>query len=325
VNDARVCILLATNNGQPYLPKQFESIFQQTCPDWRLYIRDDHSSDETVGIISRYLGAQECIQVQDNFGRLGVVGNFSRLIEVARQDQGVYFFLSDQDDVWYANKLADQLALMHVLEEKYPGQPLLVHSDMEVVDVSLNQVHPSFMQYQNIRNEDRNPLKVLLTQNFVTGCTVLVNRQLLDVALPVPKEAMMHDWWLALCAATFGHIGYIDQPLVQYRQHGSNAVGAKHISNYMNPIKTSWYRHWLKGRDNLAKSMRQAQTLAQRIKQHDPENKNLELIESYALLTVLPWWRRIRQLKKNHIHCQSWLRYCLMLSRLLFLSRQPDG
>ena len=325
MNNAKVSILLATYNGQPYLSEQLESIFQQTCSDFWLYVRDDHSSDETIKIIAHYFDAPERIRVHDSLGRLGLVGNFSRLLEAACQDRGEYFLLGDQDDVWYPNKLADQLLLMQVLEEKYPGQPLLIHSDMEVVDSSLNQIHPSFMEYQNIRNEDRESLKVLLTQNFVTGCTVLVNRRLLDIALPIPGDALTHDWWLALCAVTFGHIGYIDRPLLRYRQHGSNEIGAKSIRNHLNPLKVNWWKHWLKGRNHLLQSMGQAHALAERIKEHDPENENLKLIGSYASLLTLPWWQRIRQLKRDNIHYQSRLRHCLMLSRLLSFPRQTDG
>jgi hypothetical protein len=72
----------------------------------------------------------------------------------------------------------------------------------------------------------RDPLAVLLTQNFVTGCTVLVNRPLLERALPIPESAVVHDWWLALVAASCGHLLYVDWPTVAYRQHDSNAIGA---------------------------------------------------------------------------------------------------
>ena len=70
----------------------------------------------------------------------------------------------------------------------------------------------------------------LLTQNVAPGCTMIVNRALLNIALPIPYEAVMHDWWLILVASLFGRIGYINEPTIAYRQHESNQVGANSLS-----------------------------------------------------------------------------------------------
>ena len=112
------------------------------------------------------------------------------------------------------------------MEREYaPCTLLLYYSDLEVVDQNLRQIHPSFMRYEELEHEAHNPLQVLSTQNFVTGCTVLVNRTLLEFATPIPDEIILHDWWLALCAAACGRIRFIDEPLVRYRQHSRNQIG----------------------------------------------------------------------------------------------------
>jgi len=323
--EGKLAILLASFNGYNYIEEQLESICGQTFQEWQLFIRDDLSCDGTTDVIRKFILQDRRIHlVEDRYDRFGACNNFGRLMEHVAGAGFPYYCFSDQDDVWDRNKLEFQLQKMGELESRSPGQPVLVHSDLEVVDASMKVLDPSFMHFQDIQNESCNPLQVLLAQNFVTGCTVMINRALLDITRPMPGHIVMHDWWLALCAATFGQLGYIDQPLVKYRQHDSNEVGAKNITNYLNPFKVNWWKHWLKGRNNLLKSIGQARLLAERIKQHDPENQNLNMIMAYASLSSLPWWQRIRQIRKYHIHCQSKLRHYLMVSRLLTLPGQAN-
>ncbi len=310
-------IVLAVYNGEDFLAQQLESIVLQSHQAWRLYARDDGSHDDSSAIAEKLSKKDQRVHVlTDAKGNLGARGNFALLME--RMELGPYQYIafSDQDDVWRHDKLAIQLDVMHKMEHQFPGAALLVHSDMAVVDASLNMIDPSFMDYQGIRHEE-DAVPVLLAQNFVTGCAALVNRRLLDIALPLPTGALMHDGWLALCAAIFGHIGYIDKPLVQYRQHGNNEVGAKHLSDFLNPFAGKWKQCWLNGRENLFQSMKQAEALASRIHEHDPENENLKLIESYASLQNMPPLKRIRKLHHLGVHTQSKARQILLFSRLL--------
>ena len=108
-----------------------------------------------------------------------------------------------------------------------PSVPVLVHTDLRLVDKTLAVLKPSFAAYQRIRPGVAEPLANLLLQNFVTGCTVAANRSLVRMACPLPREAIMHDWWLALCAAAAGEIAYLRTPTVSYRQHSANVVGAR--------------------------------------------------------------------------------------------------
>lgn len=105
--------------------------------------------------------------------------------------------------------------------------PLLVHSDARVVDASGRVLHESFFAHQgwDFRAVE---LPRLLVQNNVTGCTVLMNRPLRELALRCgdPAKMYMHDWFLALTAAAFGHVVCLPRPLVDYRQHGNNEMGA---------------------------------------------------------------------------------------------------
>jgi glycosyltransferase involved in cell wall biosynthesis len=314
----KVSIILASYNGEYFLQQQIESILGQVNSNWDLIIQDDGSSDHSYDILKSLTSKDVRIStIRKNTSNKGVLGNFHSLMVQAHRSSCRYITFSDQDDVWNPDKLADQTTLMDEMESLYPGQPVLIHSDMEVVDAGLGSIHRSFMKYQNIHNECTAPLKVLLAQNFVTGCTVMINQPLLEIALPVPNDALMHDWWLALCAATFGHIGYIDKPLVKYRQHGKNEIGAKYSYDFINPFTAKWTKCWSAGRNNLFQSMKQAQALADRVREHNPGNSDLPLIEKYASLVNISPAQRIRRIRELGIHAQSNIRQGLLLSRLL--------
>jgi len=248
MDDPKISIALGVYNGAHYLEQQVASYFSQNFHRWNLLARDDHSQDNSLHVLKCMVVNNDRITlVQEGLGNQGVTTNFGTLLEEGMRSACQYVALSDQDDVWGQDKLSEQLSLMRQVEEKHPGKPVLVYSDLEVVNESLNLIAPSYMKYQGIKHETSNPLRVLLAQNFVTGCTILVNRQLLEIALPIPEEAVIHDWWLALCAATFGEIAYVNKPLVKYRQHGNNEVGAKSLLNLLNPFKNNYFKFWCQG------------------------------------------------------------------------------
>ena len=116
---------------------------------------------------------------------------------------------------------------MHALEQRYGAStPLLVFSDLRVVDDTLGALAPSFWRHRNLDPRNINRLGRLLMENVVTGCTALLNRPLADLARSMPPSAHMHDWWVALLASTLGHATPLDQQLVLYRQHEDNVIGA---------------------------------------------------------------------------------------------------
>ncbi len=317
---ADVCIVLGVFNGAEHLESQINSLYAQTYHSWILLLRDDGSHDSSNIILKTKANQDSRIfLILDKKNNLGFTRNFGYLMEEAHKTSCRYIACSDQDDVWSPTKLENQLELMCETEKKYPNAPVLIYTDLEVVDVGLNLIHPSFMEYSGIHHEHLYPQKVLVTNNFVTGCTILINRRLLEIALPIPKEAIIHDWWLALCASVFGHIAYINKPLVKYRQHTKNAIGAKSFLHYVNPFKTNWYYHWLEGREVLCQSIDQARVLSKRIKEHDPSNPNRSLIEQYVSLQSLTPLNRVRALSRLGIHAQGSLRHAFLLSRLMGL------
>jgi len=218
-------IVMGTYNGENFIATQIESILKQTISDFRLLIRDDGSTDSTCAILSQLANEDSRIEIlNDTKGNLGAAFNFEILINEAYIRGADFIAFSDQDDYWLENKLKLSLIALKSLSSDLPA---LVHTDLSVVNESLQVKHSSFMKYQGIHHVDKKPINVLLVQNFVTGCTTIINRKLVEISRPFPKEIVMHDWWLALCAGAFGEIKFVEQATVLYRQHASNVIGAK--------------------------------------------------------------------------------------------------
>ncbi len=225
----RVDVLLATYNGSKYLVEQLESILAQTYPNIRILVSDDGSTDATVEILRQYHArwGDRLVIVPNPCAGKGVVRNFENLMFASLNDGlASWAVFADQDDVWYPEKIATTLGEMLRTEgSDGSNMPCLVHSDLVVVDEGLAVLSPSFARYQRMEPMTCSPLS-LLSVNQVTGCTMMVNRALLSMALPLPKETIMHDWWCALISGS-GRRSFIDTPLMLYRQHGANQVGAK--------------------------------------------------------------------------------------------------
>jgi hypothetical protein len=226
-----ILILLPVFNGEHYLAEQLHSIFSQSHKNILLVCRDDGSSDASAAILAHYLTAhsENMRLLEDTLGNLGASGSFSLLMQWALKymqssPQKVYVALADQDDIWHADKLTCALQVMTAADAGLV--PVLVHSDLNVVDKFGEVMSPSLMAYQGL-DPARTGFPSQLVSNTVTGCTVLMNQALLHKALPVPADAVMHDWWLSLVASCFGQLLFIDKSLVEYRQHDSNTLGAR--------------------------------------------------------------------------------------------------
>ena len=224
-----VFIVLSTYDGKAHVAALVESIQRQTFRDWCLLVRDDGSSDATVDIVSGLAREDPRIHILPADGRnLGATASFGLLLAQARDRGAGYVFFADQDDIWLPSKLDRLLSAMVDAEtETGSDAPLLVYSDLVVVAGDLRVIHPSFRRQQWLTPlTQAEALRVLLTQNVVTGCGAMLNRPLLDIVVPLPEEVVMHDWWAAQCAAATGRIVDVADATVLYRQHTANGGGA---------------------------------------------------------------------------------------------------
>lgn len=224
MDNARVQILLSTWNGERWLPELLASLEKQTFQDWQLLIRDDGSTDQTLRILLKWQAAHpdKLAGLLLDGSHLGSKLSFSRLVEASTAP---CLMFCDQDDVWFPEKIELQYTALRRLEAQYgEATPLLVHSDLVVVDEERAIQAVSFWDYRDFAVGQRK--QAYLLNNVVTGCATAFNRAAADLAFPLPLYAMEHDRWLALVCAWFGQIQALPHPLLLYRQHEANAIGA---------------------------------------------------------------------------------------------------
>lgn len=222
----RVDILLSTYNGGRYLPELLASLAMQDYPNLGVLVRDDGSCDDTIALLHAFVAAHPHLHVQLFLGE-GNLGPARSFLELMKRSQATYFACADQDDVWHAGKVSSLVRALVEAETLQRGPvPMLAHCDLRVVDQGGGLIASSFWAFSELFPH-RNRLRDLLVANTVTGCSMLVNRSARDLAVSVSASIYMHDRWLALICALAGRIVVVDEPLVDYRQHGGNVVGAR--------------------------------------------------------------------------------------------------
>lgn len=297
-----IAILLSTYNGERYIIDQLRSLEEQSYRNFDLYIRDDSSSDNTLGVINEFLQTSSMtVHIFTDGTNLGAAQNFATLLKDTLIYKNYrYFMFCDQDDIWLPHKVEITLAAMKQAEESTPSQPILVHSDLEVVDESLNTIAPSYWSYQKV-DPRFDTLNSLLIQNVITGCTVMINRPLAEYS-PLPQNIIMHDWWLGLLATSFGKIVTLPQSTILYRQHSGNNIGAS-------TINISTIHEKIDGLLSFSfdKYIMQAKSLL------DPWGGELsadqrEVIEAFVSITELSWVESKITLLKYNFSKHNWTR-----------------
>ena len=292
----QVTVLLATYNGSKYVRQMIDSVLAQTYTDFHLILSDDSSKDDTPQILEEYAQKHPKMITHYRSGvRFGNAQNhFMHLLEQFHDTP--YIMFCDQDDVWHADKMQKTYDLMKSTEDD--GIPALVHTDLRVVDGSLQQIAPSFCRHSGVRS-DRLALRQLLVQNVVTGCTMMINRPLAVLACKnYDAQAMrMHDWWLALLASACGRIAFLPESTIDYRQHGNNSVGAKNVHSpaYL------WQRLRSKSmRGSMRDGALQARAFL-RCYKNEISRKDQDLIAAFAATADASW------LKRNQIYLTNGL------------------
>ena len=220
-------VVLATWNGAAFLEQQLRSLEQQTLRPSRVLVHDDGSSDGTCAILQRWARAHpgwlELLPPLPQ--RLGPTAAFNRLLLASRAP---YVALCDQDDLWHPERLAAGLAQLRQREAAASAgpRPLLLHSDARLIDGQGRPLGQSLWQWHRASAEPPG-LASLALRNRISGCTLLSNRALLERALPIPEEAILHDWWLALVACRLQGLLACPRQLLDHRRHSGNASGPR--------------------------------------------------------------------------------------------------
>ena len=232
-NNHKIAILLATYNGAKYIREQLDSLFQQSCGDFHLYVRDDGSTDDTLKIVEEYRQkySDRITVLEDSQKHKGAAKSFMTLLQEVDSD---YYMFCDQDDIWLPNKVELTFARMKEIEGtagKATGTaPALVATDLKVVDEQLSPIKDSFNADLKIDVFRKHP-ELICVRHVVTGCTMMFNRATKEASLPMSPRATMHDEWVALCVHFKGGIiSILDEATMHYRQHTSNTLGAEQAS-----------------------------------------------------------------------------------------------
>ena len=225
-----VNVLISTYNGEKYIEEQLDSIMNQTYSNFKIYIRDDGSTDGTVRIIEKYIKNQH---LQDRIvlvsgANVGFCRSFFELLYLAKD--GDFWAFCDQDDVWLPDKL--MLAINWMKGKENQNQPLLYHSAFELgnSDLSERQVYqPNAFRYQFYNS---------ITSNLFFGFAVTINRCLYEkLILANPEVIKYHDWFAAMITAAFGYYHISHQVAAVHRQHEENSSPLFFIKKIPHGIK----------------------------------------------------------------------------------------
>jgi glycosyltransferase involved in cell wall biosynthesis len=252
-----ISILLASYNGERFIAEQIESLLNQTAQDFRVYICDDKSTDSTWAILRGYAEKHaDTLFISQNEANSG--GAKYNIFGMMARHKDDYLMLCDQDDVWMPDKVERTLARMKEGEAEYgAGTPLLVYTDLRVVDENLETISPSFKEAMNA-DYHKTQFRHQIIQNTLTGCTAMYNRALANLIGEAPPYMVMHDWWLMLVASAFGKIAPLDEQTVLYRQHGKNEIGAKDVRTLR--YKLHKILHYQEVKEALRDTYRQAES-----------------------------------------------------------------
>jgi len=216
-----VSIVMTTYNAERYLHKQLDSIVEQTYKHIKLLVLDDCSEDNTWQILKEYQRQYDFINIIQNTSRLGVIKNFEKGIATV---DGELIALCDHDDIWVPSKLELQVNII-----KMYRTPVLVHTDLEVIDNKDMSIHKSFFDFKGYNFPSYKALDIIISRSGIMGNTLMFNRALKEIILPFPNNIPMHDYYIGVINEIYGTRITLNEALVRYRIHELN-VSNRHKS-----------------------------------------------------------------------------------------------
>lgn len=295
--DPQVAILLCTFHAQRFLADQLQSIQTQTCRSWKVWVSDDGSTDQTLGILQEHVQRWGESRLHLRPGPCqGSTANFLSLA-CAPEIDAQFFAFCDQDDLWHPDKLERALQWLQTMPADTPAlycsRTVLVDEDNQ----DLGHSH-LFEQPPGFRNA--------LVQSIAGGNTMVFNRAARALLLSAgPKvEAITHDWWAyMLVTGSGGRVHYNPEPTLRYRQHGQNQFGSnvsvQEQLQRMQQLLQGRYRGWIHANLKALLRMRHHFT---------PEHQQvLDGVIRARSRWVVP---RLLGLYRCRLYRQSWLGQC---------------
>ena len=235
---------MATYNGERYIKEQLDSLVKQTHQDWHLYIHDDGSTDNTPDLIRTFAQQHSNVTILDYESQKGAKDNFLSLLQRVEAD---YYMFADQDDVWLEQKIELSWKAMQQVKSQHPDLPIIVHTDLHVTDASLHILKESFWEASNIHPSLLTHFHDLAATTPATGSAMLFNHKAKEATIIPAPLATMHDAWVTACVLSQGGIIHaIPQPMVYYRQHEANVLGASDASRITWGYRLRHFKEMLK-------------------------------------------------------------------------------
>lgn len=287
-----IAVLVATYNGADHLREQLESYCSQTLLPATLLVSDDGSTDATWQILEQFSQQHPELDVQLLQGPCqGVAQNFLHLLRHV-PDHIDMVSLSDQDDIWFPEKL-ERGAMMLTGQA---GIGLYCGRTLEW-DAERDQRRPSRLRQQAAG------FRHAMVQNIAGGNTMILNRAALDLVQAASRdvgEIVIHDWWIyQIITAAGGHIIYDEAPMMLYRQHPQNLIGANRGAmakfRRLNHMLAGRYRQW--GTLNVR---------ALKASEHRMTSENARLLQAFAIGRNGSVWARLGMIRKNGFYRQGW-------------------
>lgn len=213
MNNVRISVCMATYNGEKYIKEQLVSILNQISKTDEVIISDDSSNDNTLKIIKSFNDSR--VKIYKNCFR-NVIKNFEFSISKASGD---IIFLSDQDDVWYPNKVENYMEQFNNIDIG------LVISNLQIIDKKGEKIEKVFFEH----GFSRGFLQNIIKNNFI-GCSMAFRKELVSSIIPFPNNIPMHDWWIGLVALKISRVKYINKKLTYYRRHDNNVTSGNRSS-----------------------------------------------------------------------------------------------
>ncbi|WP_158600291.1 glycosyltransferase family 2 protein [Fibrisoma montanum] len=285
-----VSIALATYNGSAFLPELLDSLERQTVRPDEVVIHDDGSQDQTVSILHQYQhNLPLTIHVNDQ--SVGVVANFKRAVAGCKGD---YVAFCDQDDVWLPDKIARSIEKLREIDGPWPA---MVFTDLVVVDQHLNRIADSYWQHRKLMPQ-KETFASLLYGNFVTGCTMVINRPMAEEVARMPDDVLMHDFWITCVAYGVGRCTYVETPTILYRQHTTNVTTNDKItlSTRLKRLKT-FLQDSVQAAQFLLPEVKQAEQFAGLYSRQLKSTDQKTLSQFIDLKNHLPLYRRLQAFK----------------------------
>lgn len=208
-------ILLATYNGAAFVEEQIRSIMAQTFTQWRLLVHDDGSTDDTIEIVERMSEEDaRILLIRDEQKHMGVARHFIHMLQYV---EASYCMFCDQDDVWLPHKIEKMYAL---IKDRRQDIPQVVYSNAYVWSPDRGIIsHKNTLTYPTTLRQ------MLFLNTGIQGAAAMFNRLMCHYMSQPLAAYAMHDHVLLLVGICFGHVDYLHEPLMYYRQHDNNVTG----------------------------------------------------------------------------------------------------